>query len=187
MDHYFLGDTVNVYGKFNFNDPILKNHNQFVDIILNDRKVILDLPVHPNGWFAGYFTLSNPYLFHTGNNLLSVTYFHNPTLENPDKFTQASYKFTTGDVRAEPFFIQDDDSSVGKISYKVSTESGESVNMDLAVVRLVMPDGIVLPLPNVSSVDDITDYLDDPLVSGTYEVVITKGNHSASQIFEYVE
>ena len=187
MDHYFLGDTVNVYGKFNFNDPILKNHNQFVDVILNDRKVILDLPVHPNGWFAGYFTLSNPYLFHTGNNLLSVTYFHNPTLENPDKFTQASYKFTTGDVRAEPFFIQDDDSSVGKISYKVSTESGESVNMDLAVVRLVMPDGVVLPLPNVSSVDDITDYLDDPLVSGTYEVVITKGNHSASQIFEYVE
>ena len=185
-DHYSFGNTVNVYGKFDFNDPVLKNHNQFVDISLNDRKVILDLPVHHNGWFAGYFTLSNPYLFYTGNNLISVTYFHNPTQENPDKFTQTSYKFTTGNIVTEPFFIKDT-SSTKTISYEIITKSGEPVNMDLTIVRLVMPDGLVLPLPSITSVKDITNYLDESLVSGTYEVFVTKGNYSTSQIFEYIE
>ncbi|MDH3677976.1 MAG: hypothetical protein OEQ12_06720, partial [Nitrosopumilus sp.] len=53
-DHYSFGDRINVYGKFDFDDPVLQNNNSFVDISLNDRKVVLDLPVHSNGWFAGY-------------------------------------------------------------------------------------------------------------------------------------
>ena len=56
-DHYSFGDRVNVYGKFDFNDPVLQNYNPFVDVNINDRPVILDLKVHSNGWFAGYFVL----------------------------------------------------------------------------------------------------------------------------------
>ncbi len=185
-DHYYLGDRVNVYGKFNFDDPVLKNNNQFVDISMNDRKVILDLPVHSNGWFAGYFTLSNPYLYYTGNNLVSVTYFHTPTQHEPDKFTHSSYTVTTGDITTEQFSINDKSSS-GKISYQIITESDDPVNLQLAITRLVTPDGLVLPLPSISFVKDISNYLDTSLVSGKYEIIVTKGNHVASQTFEYIE
>ena len=185
-DHYAFGEQVNVYGKFNFDDPVLKNYNQFVDVALNDRKVVLDLPVHSNGWFAGYFTLSNPYLFYTGNNLITVSYFHTPTQHEPDKINQASYVFSTGDIKEESFSIVDKSSSQ-KMSYDVVTESGDLVNLNLAIVRLVTPDGLVLQLPNISSMDDIPDYLDIPMKPGQYEVTVTKGSQTASQIFEYVE
>ncbi len=187
-DYYSFGDRVNVYGKFNFADSILKNNNQFVDISINDRKVILDLPVHPNGWFAGYFVLSNPYLYYTGTNLISVTYFHTPTLNEPDKFAQATYKIATGNITTKPFSI-DVKSLSGKISYEIITESNEFVNLDLAITRLVTPNGLVLSLPSLSSVKDISDYLDDDvsLVPGKYEIIVTKGNHTTSQEFEYVK
>lgn len=185
-DYYSFGERVNVYGKFNFDDPVLKNNNPFVDISINNRKVIPDLSVHSNGWFAGYFTLSNPYLYYTGNNLISVTYFHTPTQNEPDKFAHVSYKITTGDILAEPFSIVDNSSS-RKISYKILSESGDPANMDLTVTRLVTPDGLVLPLPSVSFMKDISDYLDVSLVPGKYEIIITRGNYTASQTFEYVK
>jgi len=187
-DHYYFGDRVNVFGKFNFDDVVLKNNNQFVDVSINDRKVILDLPVHSNGWFAGYFTLSNPYSYYTGFNLISVTYFHTPTQHEPNKFTQASYTITTGDITSEPFFINGKSSS-GKISYDIFTESGEPVNLNLAVTRLTTPDGLVLSIPSISFVEDISDYLenDASLVSGEYNLTVTKGNYTASHTFEYVQ
>lgn len=187
-DHYSLGDRVNVYGKFNFNDPVLKNHNQFVDVSLNDRKVILDLPVHSNGWFAGYFTISNPYLYHTGNNLISVTYFHTPNQHESDKFTRASYTVTTGDIVAtEPLSIDVKLSALGKVSFDVLSESDDNlIDLDFAIIRLVTPDGLVFPLPNISSIDDISDYLDFSLVPGQYEIIVTKGNSVVSQSFEYL-
>ena len=186
-DHYSLGDRVNVYGKFDFDDPVLQNNNSFVDISLNDRKVVLDLPVHSNGWFAGYFMLSNPYLFYTGSNLISVTYFHTPTQHEPDKFTHSTYAVTTGDIVASELFSIVDKSSSGKISYEITTESGKPTNLDLAIIRLATPDRIVLPLPNLSSMDDVSNYLDISLVPGQYEITVTKGNHITSQTFEYVE
>lgn len=185
-DHYDFGERVNVYGKFNFDDPILKNNNQFVDISINDRKVVLDLPVHSNGWFAGYFTLSNPYLFYTGNNLITVSYFHFPNQQESDKLTQASYIISTGDVPTDPFSIVDT-SIPGKLSYEIISESNNSLSLDLAIVRLVTPDGLVVALPNKNSVDDVSKYLDISLISGQYEIVVTKGSHTSSQVFEYVE
>ena len=186
-DHFSFGDTVHVYGKFDFTDPILKNSNKFVDVSLNDRKVILDLPVHPNGWFAGYFTLSNPYLFYTGNNLLTVQYFHEPTQHRPDMLTHASYKFSTGNISTEPFFIENTSVSDDVISYKVLTNLEEPANLDLGIVRVEMPDGIVLSLPNISDVSNIEDYVEIPLESGTYDVSITKGDYSVTHMFEYLK
>ena len=188
-DHYSLGDRVNVYGKFDFDDSVLQNNNSFVDISLNDRKVVLDLPVHSNGWFAGYFMLSNPYLFYTGNNLISVTYFHTPTQHEPDKFTDASYSITTGNVvTTEPFSIDVQLSSTGKVSFDIITESDDKlINLNFAIVRLETPEGLVFPLPNISSIDSISDYLDFPLIPGQYEITVTKGNNVVSQSFEYVE
>ena len=185
-DHYSFGERVHVYGKFDFSDSILKNNNSFVDVSINDRKVILDLPVHSNGWFAGYFTLSNPYLFYTGNNLISITYFHAPNLDDPDKFTQASYIMTTGAISGKPFLINDT-SIPGKISYEIVSESIDPVNLDLAIVRIVTPDGLVLPLPNIVKMNDLSNFLDIHLIPGTYEVIVTKGNIVTSQTFEYVK
>ena len=188
-DHYSLGDRVNVYGKFDFDDPVLQNNNSFVDISLNDRKVVLDLPVHSNGWFAGYFMLSNPSLFYTGSNLISVTYFHTPTLHEPDKFTDASYGITTGDVVAtQPFSIDVKSSTTGEVSFDIISESDNNiVNLNFAIVRLETPEGLVFPLPNISSIDSISDYLDSPLIPGQYEITVTKGNNVVSQSFDYVE
>jgi hypothetical protein len=188
-DHYSFGDRVNVYGKFDFDDPVLQNNNSFVDISLNDRKVVLDLPVHSNGWFAGYFMMSNPSLFYTGSNLISVTYFHTPTQHEPDKFTDASYRITTGDVVAtEPFSINVKLSSAGKVSFDVISESDDnSVNLNFAIVRLETPEGLVFSLPNISSIDSISDYLDFPLVTGQYEITVTTGNNVVSQSFDYIE
>lgn len=191
-DHYFLGDRVNVYGKFNFDDPVLKNNNPFVDIKINDRKVVLDLPVHSNGWFAGYFTLSNPYLYYTGYNLISVEYFHTPTQHEPDKFTTASYTITTGDVVASESFSIKDKSSSGKMSYEIVSESNDPVNLNFATIRIETPDGLVFALPNVSTVNDVSNHLDVDndvvsLIPGKYEITVTKGNHVVTQEFEYVE
>lgn len=185
-DHYHFGERVNVYGKFDFDDPVLKNNNPSVDIRFNDRKVVLDLPVHSNGWFAGYFVISNPYLYHTGNNLMSVTYFHVPTQHESDKFAQATYTVTTGDIKSESLLIVDK-SSLGKMSYEIVAESGNPVNLNSAVVRLTTPDGSVLSLPRISSMDDVSNYLDGFLVSGKYEVTVTHGNHITLQTFEHVE
>ena len=188
-DHYSFGERVNVYGKFDFDDFVLKNNNPTVDVAINDRKVILDLPVHSNGWFAGYFVLSNPSVFYTGSNVMSVKYFHTPTLEESDKFARAFYRVTTGDViAAEPFSVEMTESSPGKISYQIrSAGSGDDtpVNLDLATVRLTTPEGLVLPLPITSFVDDISDYLDISLVTGTYEITATKGGHIASHTLDY--
>jgi hypothetical protein len=63
------------------------------------------------------------------------------------------------------------------------------VNLYLAIIRLVTLDGLVLPLPNVSSVDDISKYLDDDisLTSGKYTITATQGDHVSSHTFEYVK
>ena len=128
---------------------------------------------------------SDPYLFYTGNNRISVDYFHTPTQQGSNKFTDATYAFTTGEIVAPESFSIIDRSSPGKISYDVVGESGKSVNLDFAIVRLTAPDGIVLQLPGKSFMDDVSDYLDESLVSGSYEITVTQGNHIASQVFEY--
>ncbi|QMU54723.1 MAG: hypothetical protein GKS07_07455 [Nitrosopumilus sp.] len=188
-DHYLLGDRVNVYGKFDFNDPVLQNNNSLVEIRLNDVPVVLDLPVHSNGWFAGHFVLSNPYLFYTGSNLISVTYFHTPNQHESDKFAHATYAVTTGDISvAESFYINVESSASDKISVDIISESGDDshVNVDSAIIRLKTPDGLIFSLPSVSSIDDVSDYLDFSLIAGQYEITVTKGNSAVSQSFEYV-
>lgn len=188
-DHYTFGERVNIYGKFNFDDPVLKNNNPFVDVSFNDRKVVLDLPVHSNGWFAGYFVLSNPYMFYTGNNLVSVEYFHTPTQHEPDKFTTAYYRVTTGEITTtEPFSIAVKLLPSSKnISYEIITESGNPANLDFALTRLVTPKGLVFSLPSVSSMPNVLNYLDFSLESGSYEIVTTLGNFNASTVFEYTQ
>ena len=59
-DHYNFGDRINVYGKFDFGDPIIKKSNLFVNVIFNGEIIIRDLPVRDNGWFAGFSFLDNP-------------------------------------------------------------------------------------------------------------------------------
>jgi len=97
---------------------------------------------------------------------------------------------TTG--ASKPFLIQDKSSlSSEKISYEVISESNNDnpVNLDLAIIRLETPDGLVFSLPSISSVNDISKYLDDDisLTSDKYKIAATQGSHVSSYMFEYIQ
>lgn len=192
-DHYDFGERINVYGKFDFGNKVIKNFNPSVDVRFNGAKVIVDLPVQPNGWFAGFFHLDNPRYHTTGTSNISVSYFHTPTLERPHKITTSTYQFTTGDVRepATPFSIVLNDDKISPdefISYHTEPKNPVPILLKPTLIsRITTPDGVVFPLPT-NSMRNLDVYLDEisDLRSGHYTISMTVGNFSTTETFEYL-
>lgn len=191
-NHYHIGDRVNVYGKFNFDDIILKSFNDRVDIKFNDREVITDLPVRQNGWFAGFFFINNPQFQNIGINNLSVSYNHKPTLENPDKIATKIYQFTTGKIKVpiELFTInipKETFSSDESIPYTIEPEISSDEKLHL-ILRITNPDGVVFSLPS-TSMNNLKPYLEEisSLIPGNYTITMTVGDFTTDAKFEYIE
>jgi len=191
-DHYNFGDRINVYGKFDFGDPIIKKSNSFVNIVFNGEKVILDVPVQSNGWFAGFFFLDSPRFHTTGLSTVSVSYFHVPTLENPYHLNTATYQFTTGDI-LEPktlfsiWLTTDKFSKNEHIGYGTEPEIPLPSNLKHNLIsRITTPDGIVFSLPT-NSMTNLDVYMNNvsDLRSGNYTISMTVGNFTTTRAFEY--
>jgi len=191
-DHYDFGDRINVYGKFDFSDPIIKKSNSFVNIVFNGGTVIPNLPVHDNGWFAGFFYLDNPQYHTTGLSTISVTYVHIPTLERSNKIHTSTYQFTTGNI-PEPknlfsIWFTNDKFSIGEpIGYGTKPEIQSSSNLKPNLIsRITNPDGITFPLPT-NSMKNLDVYMNEisDLRSGNYTISMTVGNFTTQNTFEY--
>lgn len=191
-DHYNFGDRINVYGKFDFSDPILKKSNSFVSIEFNGENVIPNLPVRNNGWFAGFFYLDNPRYHTTGLNTVSASYVHVPTLENSHRLDTSTYQFTTGDI-PEPkksfsiWLTEDKFSMNDHIGY--GTEPKIPLPHDLKhnlISRITNPDGIVFTLPT-NSMENLDVYMNEisDLRNGNYTISMTVGNFTTHNMFEY--
>ncbi len=191
-DHYKFRDRVNVYGKFDFGDPVIQKANRSVDILFNGNKVVPNLTVEPNGWFSGYFYISDPRFYYTGISRIDVTYFHSPTVYDQDIRAVASYKFTTGGIQEpkDPFSIKislDSESGLKKrISYEIDSKSALSLHQKTnSVTRLINPDGIVFAMPYIS-MDNLEHYIDEisNFQTGTYTITMTLGDFNISKSFE---
>ena len=193
-DHYKFGDRVNVYGKFDFGDPVIKKSNKFVDIVFNGNKVAPDLIVEPNGWFAGYFNILDPRFYYSGTSRIDIPYFHSPTLYDSDIRAIASYKFTTGGIKEpeDPFSIKIDVGNYHglqeRISYEIDSKKTLSLSQKSNIVpRLTNPDGVVFSLPDTSMsnlerhIDEISNFQ-----NGTYVITMTLGNFTTSEKFEHI-
>jgi len=191
-DHYDFGDRVNVYGKFDFSDPIIKKSNAFVNVVFNSEIVIRDLPVRDNGWFAGFFFLDNPRYHTTGLNAVSVSYIHVPTLEHSYRLNTFTYQFTTGNVPEpeKPFSLwltADKFSSSDHVGYGTAPESPLPVSLTSNLIsRITNPEGVVFSLPT-NSMTDLDVYINrvSELRSGNYTITMTVGNFTANNTFEY--
>ena len=191
-DHYKFGDRVNVYGKFDFGDPIIKKANKSVDILFNGNKVIPSLTVEPNGWISGYFYISDPRFYYSGISKIDATYFHSPTLYDRDIRAVASYKFTTGGIQEpkDPFSIKislDGEQGLQKrISYEIDSKNALSLHQKTNIVpRLTNPDGIVFVLPHIS-MSNLEGYIDEisNFKTGNYTITMTLGDFNTSENFE---
>lgn len=191
-DHYNFGDRVNVYGKFDFGDPLIKKSNSFVNVVFNDENVISNLPVRSNGWFAGFFYLDNPRYYTTGLNAIHVSYVHVPTLEHSSRLATFTYQFTTGDI-AEPkkpfsIWLNADKFSIDDpIEYGTNPEIFFSSNLKHNLIsRITNPDGIVFSLPT-NSMKNLDVYINtiSSLRSGNYTISMTVGNFTTYNTFEY--
>ena len=191
-DHYNFGERINVYGKFDFTDPIIKKSNLFVNIVFNGENVIPNLPVHNNGWFAGFFHLDNPRHHTTGLSTVSVSYVHVPTLEDSSRLTTSTYQFTTGDV-PEPkklfsiWLAADKFSIDNPIEYRTIPEIHPSSNLKHNLIsRITNPDGIVFTLPK-DSMENLDAYMNmiSDLRGGNYTISMTVGNFTTHKTFEY--
>ena len=210
-DHYNYRDKVIVYGKFDFTNPtIIKNINEInfaqtgeisekkfiVDIKLNGREILRNIPINSNGWFSAFFFHDNAYRFSTQNNLLEVDYIitsGDTPLGGPK--THATYHFTTGDIaqKDDSFDIWVDDSSLpNKIQYGIIVKNPERFielnRYDLVNTRLTTPDGYVIPIKSVFSIQDLSaEYSGfSEYGQGTYEIQITYGNNTSKKTFEYI-
>lgn len=222
-DHYNFRDKVIVYGKFDFTSfNIKKNVSELefdqtarlvngtsiqtgriiqetpvldVDIKLNGRKVLKDIPVHENGWFVAFFHLNDRYNFANQNNLLEVEYI---TYEYPIPLggpkTHSTYHFTSGDIskKEEKFGIWLDDSFLPhKIRFGVNVENPEKFielsRHNLVITRLTTPQGYVIPVAQNFLVKDLSAELSgfSKYGHGTYEIQVTYGNNIAKATFEY--
>ncbi len=191
-DYYKFGDRVNVYGKFDFGDSVIKKANKSVDILFNGNKVIPNLTVEPNGWFSGYFHISDPRFYYSGTSKIDATYFHSPTFYDRDIRAIASYKFTTGGIQEpkDPFSIK---ISLGgepglqqRISYEIDSKNALSLHQKTNVVpRLTNPDGVVFALPDIS-MGNLEHYIDEisNFQNGTYTITMTLGDFNISENFE---
>lgn len=199
-DHYNFGDRINVYGKFDFNDPIIKKSNLFVNVIFNGEIMIRDLPVRNNGWFAGFFVLDNPRYYTTGLNAISVPYTHIPTLERSYRIDTATYQFTTGEIPElkKPFsiwmnankFSIDESISYGttpKDPYRTNPKDPLPSNLQNNFIsRITNPDGVVFSLPR-NSMENLEVYMNSvsDLRDGNYTISMTVGNFTVTNTFEY--
>ena len=191
-DYYKFGDRVNVYGKFDFGDPIIKKANKSVDILFNGNKVIPNLTVEPNGWFSGYFYISDARFYYSGTSRIDATYFHSPTAYDQDIRAVASYKFTTGEIQKPkyPFSIKinlDDESGLQqRISYEIDSKNALSLHQKTNIIpRLMNPDGIVFALPDIS-MNNLERYIEEisNFQTGTYTITMTLGDFNTSEDFK---
>ena len=209
-DHYNFRDKTIVYGKFDFTNPsIIQNikgkdfaqtgevtEKTFtVDIKLNGKQVLQEIPVSPNGWFSASFNHNNIYNFATQNNLLEVEYIITQgkiPLGGPR--THATYQFTTGDIAKidENFEVWIDKSSLPtKIQFGVIVKNPERFNelmrYDLITTRLTTPDGFVIPVDVSYSIKDLSAEYSEFLKygNGTYEIQVSYGNNVSKGTFEY--
>jgi hypothetical protein len=223
-DHYSFRDKVTVYGKFDFAKfPIKKgvSENEFeqtgriisgssiqegkiisespirdIDIKLNGRQVLRDIPVHENGWFVSFFHLNDRYHFSNQNNLLSVDYLQYDSVPLGGPRTHATYHFTTGDIAKEDIsfdmWIDNSNTSSG-ITYGINTENPEQfiefTRHGLVNTRLTTPEGYTVPVKSFFSVQDLSREYDGFLKygQGTYEIQITYGDNTSKKTFEHYE
>ena len=191
-DHYNFEDRVNVYGKFDFGDPIIKKNNDSVNVEFNGKMVISDLQVHDNGWFSGSFFLSDERFFWNGISRITVSYPHSPTLEDPDATGTSAYEFTTGEIKEPkvPFsIIISDPSPIRKtISYKTDPPNPVPPLLQSTIIsRITNSDGVVYLLPT-HSMDNLNEYFNkiSSLDDGEYIITMTIGDFTTGAKFEYV-
>ena len=221
-DHYNFRDKVTVYGKFDFTKfPIKKgvSENEFeqtgrvvsgnsiqegkiisespaldIDIELNGRTVLKNIPVHENGWFVAFFHLNDRYHFSNQNNLLSVDYLLYDSVPLGGPRTHATYDFTTGDIvkKDNDFGMWIDDSNTTNgIRYGITTENPEKfielARHNLVNTRLTTPEGFTIPVKSFFSVQDLSREYDGFLEhgQGTYEIQITYGDNTSKKTFEH--
>jgi len=209
-DHYNYLDKVVVYGKFDFTNPtIIQNIEQVdyaqtgqiseksftVDVKLNGRVVLRDIPVTSNGWFSAFFFHNNIYNFSTQNNLLDVEYIvTNKDIPLGGPKTHATYHFTTGDIvkKDDSFKVWIDDSLLpNKIRYGVNVKNSqqfiELALHDLVTTRLTTPEGYVIPIESIFTVVNTSAEYEGfaEYGYGTYKIQVTYGNNTSEGIFEY--
>lgn len=209
-DHYNFKEKSVVYGKFDFTNLSLGQNIKdvnfaqggeiseetfTVDIKVNGKYVLRHIPVSSNGWFSAFFFHNNVYNFSTQNNLLEVDYIITQGIIPPEgPKTHATYHFTTGSVakHEEGFKIWIDNSTLpNKIRYGVNVENSEKFielsRQNLVITRLTTPEGYVIPIKSVFTVQDLsTEY--SKFIEygrGIYEIQITYGNNTSKTTFEY--
>ena len=209
-DHYDYGEKLMIYGKFDFTDPtIIKNIHETkfdqtgrisektfeVDIKLNGREILKNVPVNSYGWFSAFTFMNNSYNFSTQYNLLEVEYAiasKNVPLGGPQ--TSAVYHFTTGNIaqKDDKFDILLDDSILpDKIKYEVTvTDSERFVELsryDLIITRLTTPEGYAIPIDSSFSGNKILGEFGklSTYGEGEYELRVTYGSNTAKKTFEY--
>ena len=208
-DHYNYRDKVILYGKFDFSNPTIvqnveqldfdqtgeKSINSAVDVRLNGHRVLKEIPISPNGWFATFFFHDNIYRFSTQDNLIEVEYIVSAEDIPPGgPKTHATYHFTTGEIvkKDESFEMWLDDSSLpNEIKYGVTVENPELfinlMRQDFVKTRLVTPEGYVIPVESVFSVSDLSTTYDGfkQYGYGMYQLQITYGENTAKTQFEF--
>ena len=207
-DHYNYRDKVTVYGKFDFDNPtIIKNIDEFefeqtgektetfdIDIKLNGRIVLRDIQVSQTGWFSTFFFIDNKYNFSTQNNLLEVEYIVTAKDIPPGgPKTHATYHFTTGNISREDesFDLWLDNTLLpDKITYGLNSEQPERIlnlmRQDLVKTRLTTPEGYVIPIASVFSIQNLSTQHEGfaKYGKGTYELRVTYGDNMAKKTFE---
>ena len=209
-DHYNFLDKVQIYGKLDFANisiaqnlqdldfvqtGVLSNNSTVVDVVLNGRTILREVPVNENGWFSAFYFLNDRYKFSTQNNLLEVEYILSGgvvPLGGPK--THTTYHFTTGNVSNadDAFEIWIDDTLLPrKIHYGVIVDNQERfINLDrqnLVITRMITPDGYVIPVASEFSIKDLSAEYDGfrDFDHGTYHLQITYGNNTSSKSFDY--
>jgi hypothetical protein len=210
QDHYNFLDKVTIYGKFDFKNTSIENNlfdldfaptgmlvdnSTVVDIDLNGRRILKDLPVNQNGWFSAFYFLNDRYHFSNQNNLLEVEYtITSGVIPSSGPSTHATYHFTTGEISQKEtgFEMWIDDSLLpNKIRYGITVESPERfINLDrynFVITRLITPDGFVIPVASPFSIVDLSAEYDGfkEFGPGTYEIQITYGDNTLKKSFTY--
>ena len=221
-DHYNFRDKVTVYGKFDFsifNTKKNVSETEFdqtaeivngtsiqtgriiaetpvldIDIKLNGKKVLKNVPVNENGWFAVSFYLNDRYHFSNQNNLLEVDYILYDDVPLGGPRTHATYSFTTGDISKtdDTFEMWIDDTLLpNKIRYGVLVENQQQfIELDrynFVITRLITPDGYVIPVASDFTIHDLSAEYDifKEYGNGTYQIQITYGNNTSKKSFTY--
>lgn len=209
-DHYDFQDKVTIYGKFDFTNVSIKKNlldvnfaqtgimtdsSTVVDIDLNGRRILRDIPVNQNGWFSAFYFLNDRYHYSTQNNLLEVEYVITSGVIPPSgPKTHAIYQFTTGEIskKEDSFGMWIDDSLLpNKIRYGITGENTERFielnRYNLVITRLITPDGYAIPVASNFSIIDAAAEYDGfrEFGPGTYEIQITYGSNTLKKSFTY--